>query len=184
MISWFLDYIFTFLKISLKKIVFISPSCVGGLILIWLLTGCGGDAAGGEQTVFSPDITPSGATFYVDNRFGDDSSDGIAQPYQSLQYALDQLRPGDKLIIIDSGVPYTSPDNQAFVLNISGTESANIIIQGENAKRPVIDQGKLSAQDQYSALGLLLDCVSYVVIRNLEIKENSTWISCAKPTNI
>ncbi len=173
----------TFLKISLKKIAFISPSCVGGLILIWLLTGCGGDVSGGEQTVVSSGGPAPGARLFVNNVDGDDDNDGIDKPYKSLQYALDQLLPGDVLVVQNTGRPYTRTiteqildDNgqpktvTRFRLRTSGTVSKPITIEGDATSPPIIDQGQHDfATGTNTALGLVLDCVSNIIIRNLKI---------------
>ena len=174
----------TFLKISLKKIAVINLSYLGGFLLIWLLTGCGGDVSGGEQTVVSSGGPASGARLFVNNIDGDDDNDGIDKPFKSLQYALDQLRPGDVLVIQNSGQPYKSDipeqvfdDNglplktiSGFRLGTNGTVSKPIIIEGDATSPPIIDQGQYDfAAGTNTALGLVLDCVSNIIIRNLKI---------------
>ena len=63
------------------------------------LGGCGGDVSGGAQTVVNSGGPVTGARLFVSNVSGDDTNDGITLPFQSLQYALDQLRPGDVLVV-------------------------------------------------------------------------------------
>lgn len=176
----------TFLKISLKKIAFISPSCVGELILIWLLTGCGGDVTGGEQTVLNSGGPAPGARLFVNNVDGDDDNDGVDKPFKSLQYALDQLRPGDVLVVQNSGQPYKSNNFieetydvdgnllkavSGFRLGTSGTASKPITIEGDATLPPIIDQGQYDfSSGANTTIGILLDCVSNIVIRNLTIR--------------
>ena len=64
-----------------------------------ILSGCGGDVSGGAQTVVNSGGPVTGARLFVNNVSGDDTNDGITLPFQSLQYALDQLRPGDVLVV-------------------------------------------------------------------------------------
>ncbi|MDG2472380.1 MAG: right-handed parallel beta-helix repeat-containing protein [Pseudomonadales bacterium] len=174
----------TFLKILIKNPPFINPVYAVGLMLVWLLTGCGGDASGGEQTVVSSGGPAPGARLFVNNVDGDDDNDGIDKPFKSLQYALDQLRPGDVLVVQNSGQPYKSDipeqifdDNgqplktvSGFRLGTSGTATKPITIEGDSTLPPIIDQ----EQDDFvtgsnTVLGLLLDCVSNIVVRNLTI---------------
>lgn len=171
------------------------------LILCWffLLAGlyaCSGEqVSGGKQTVTQSYSSATGASLRVNNVIGADDADGIDEPFQSLQYALDQLRPGDVLFIEhNEGMAYSSDAEVAqeldengqlvrnlrgFILSNSGTEDAPIIIEGRGVNRPVIDQEGLSSVGN-AVLGLYLDCVSHVIIRNLEIREvNEAGISSA-----
>jgi hypothetical protein len=152
-----------------------------------ILSGCGGDVSGGKQTEVNSGGTPTGARLFVNNVTGDDAADGITFPYQSLQYALDQLRPGDVLVVQNSGQSYRT-DNiieqihgindellttvHGFRLSTSGTASAPIIIEGDITSRPVIDQRQegFASDESDVVLGLLLDCVSHIIVRNLEIR--------------
>ena len=180
-----------FLEISLKKIAVIIPSYVGGIILISLLTSCGGDVSGGEQTVISSGGPAPGARLFVNNVNGDDDNDGIDKPFKSLQYALDQLLPGDVLVVQNTGQPYTRTVTEPildfngepildvngqpktvtrFRLRTSGTVSKPITIEGDATSPPIIDQGQHDfATGTNTALGLVLDCVSNIIIRNLKI---------------
>ena len=159
-----------------------------------ILSGCGGDVSGGEQTVLSSGGPASGGRLFVNNVDGDDDNDGIDKPFKSLQYALDQLRPGDVLVVQNSGQPYKSNSLisetydanghllktiSGFRLRTSGTASKPITIEGDPTLPPIIDQ----EQDEFAsgsntALGLLLDCVSHVVVRNIEVtRVNEAGIS-------
>ena len=149
-----------------------------------LLLGCEGSVSGGEQTSFDTAIDLTGATLRVNNVSGSDAADGIVEPYQSLQYAFDQLRPGDVLVIEETSTPYSSnaiigeernADGsllrtlRGFVISTSGTASAPIVIEGRGVDRPEIDQMQTASVPTDATIGLLLDCVSHVTIRNLEI---------------
>ena len=151
--------------------------------------------SGGEQTVLNSEANASGARLQVNNISGSDAADGINQPFQSLQYALNQLRPGDVLVVQDSGQPYSTSEVIAeernangdllktlrgFKLSTSGTEALPIIIEGENTGRPIIDQQQTSSIAENAILGLLLDCVNHIVVRNFEIRNaNEAGISSA-----
>ncbi|MBQ77136.1 MAG: hypothetical protein CL692_00995 [Cellvibrionales bacterium] len=174
----------------------IQAAALASLMLsVGFLGGCGGGVSGGEQATVNSGASPTGARLFVNNITGDDTANGITEPFQSLQYALDQLRPGDVLVIQSSGADYFT-DNTiepiasvgdeslktvgGFRLSNSGTISAPIIIEGDITSRPVINQRQEGfASDKSDAvLGLLLDCVSHIVIRNLEIKNvNEAGIS-------
>ena len=165
------------------------------ICLTLTLSGCGGGVSGGEQTVLNSEANASGARLQVNNISGSDAADGINQPFQSLQYALNQLRPGDVLVVQDSGQPYSTSEVIAeernangdllktlrgFKLSTSGTEALPIIIEGENTGRPIIDQQQTSSIAGNAILGLLLDCVNHIVVRNFEIRNaNEAGISSA-----
>ena len=148
------------------------------------LHGCGGSASGGEQTIIASPIDLTGATLRVNNVSGSDLADGINEPYQTLQHALDQLRPGDLLVIEDTGQPYSSTaviaqeldsdDNllrtlRGYKVSVSGTQNSPIIIEGRGSNRPEINQLQSGSVASNATVGLLLDCVSHIVVRNLEI---------------
>lgn len=112
----------------------------------------------------------------------------IEGPHQSerVQAALDNLNPGDTLILRAGDGVYRShalaPGQtlRGFTLRRSGTPQAPIRILGEAAagfKRPVIDQGRVynpqATSDELSGepvVGLYLPCVSHVQVENLEIR--------------
>ena len=161
-----------------------------------ILSGCGGDVSGGAQTVVNSGGPVTGARLFVNNVSGDDTNDGITLPFQSLQYALDQLRPGDVLVVQHNEEQPYHTDNiikqvydtdgvllktlRGYRVTNSGTISAPIIIEGDITSRPVINQQQESFASSSNdvALGLLLDCVSHVVVRNIEItKVNEAGIS-------
>ena len=172
-----------------------SVSVATSALLTFTLSGCGGSVSGGEQTILNDSSNASGARLQVNNVTGSDAANGINQPFQSLQYALNQLRPGDVLVVQDSDEPYSTSNIigeernangdllktlRGFKLSTSGTEALPIIIEGENTGRPIIDQQQSSSVADNAILGLLLDCVNHIVIRNFEIRNaNEAGISSA-----
>ena len=171
--------------------------------LLVLMTGCGGEVDGGEQTIFeSPNALPLGIALRVNNLTGSDSADGVSQPFQSLQHALDTLRPGDTLIIENTDTSYSSnavigeefdaEGNvsrvlQGFALRNSGSPNLPIIIQGERSivgdqPLPVIDQLQSTSTPGVAILGIYLPCVSHIVIRDLEIR-NTNEAGISSSTN-
>ena len=168
--------------------------CLACTTALTLLSGCGGGVSGGEQTVLVDSVQISGVTFRVNSTSGSNTADGIEQPFATLQYALDRLRPGDKLLIEQSTI-YSSTDVigydldgrelQGFVISNSGAPGAPITIEGElvqgSASRPVIDQQQSGSNAANPAvMALYLNCASHIVIRNLEIRNaNEAGISSA-----
>ena len=149
-----------------------------------VLYGCEGSGSGGEQTVFDSSVNLTGATLWVNNVTGSDAADGINMPYQTLQHALNQLRPGDVLVIEDTGQPYRTNaiiaeehdidgnlvrTLRGYKLATSGTQSAPIVIEGRGLGLAEINQMQTGSTSADATVGLFLDCVSHIVIRNLEI---------------
>ncbi len=103
-----------------------------------------------------------------------DDNDGTTLPFLTLQRGLDELEPGDTLLIQPSDTPYHSDAAidgtglAGFALAASGTSEAPITIIG-GQPQPVIDQGR-SAAASTPVVGLLLNCTSHVIVRNLEIR--------------
>lgn len=157
---------------------FINTSSFLGILLISLipilLIGCDGKVRGGTQTIIEDQIDVSGVTLRVNNFSGSDDADGIEVPYRSLQFALNQLRPGDTLLIERGAGPYkySNLDNpqdlirskQGFKLSVSGSPQLPITIKGDSELKSIIDQ-------EGQSIGLFLDCVSNVIIQNLEIRD-------------
>ncbi|MEM6640690.1 MAG: right-handed parallel beta-helix repeat-containing protein, partial [Pseudomonadota bacterium] len=119
----------------------------------------------------------------ADHADASDDNDGASLPFATLQRGLDALSPGDTLLVDGASEPYRQVDAidgrtvAGFVLSTSGTAEAPITIIG-SATRPVIDQGQTSASAGTPVLGLLLDCVSHVTVRNLEVRNvNDAGIS-------
>ena len=158
------------------------------LLLLAALYGCGESVSGGDQTILNDAVLINGATLRVNNVTGSDSGDGIIEPFRTLQYALDQLRPGDVLLVETSGLSYSTTavigeerdENdvvtrilQGFVLSNSGSPSSPITITGDAINKPVIDQQQSGSVPGVAVLGLLLDCTSHVVVENLEIRNTN-----------
>ena len=160
-----------FLKILLASLILIS------------ISGCDSNVRGGSQTIIEDQVDISGVTLRVNNFSGSDDADGIEIPYQSLQFALNQLRPGDTLLIERGAGPYKylnleNPQDQArtkqgFKLTVSGSKDLPITIKGDPVLNSIIDQ-------EGQSIGLFLDCVSNVIIKDLEIRNTlSAGISSA-----
>ena len=150
-----------------------------------LLGGCGSQASGGDQTIIQSPNVVSGVTVRVNNVTGSDVADGLVQPYETLQHAINQLRPGDTLLIEDTGTAYSTSaiiaeerdENNVLLRNLrgfsvttSGTTANPIRIVGEGPGRPVIDQMRNTSDANDAFMGILLDCASHVVIQNIEIR--------------
>lgn len=106
--------------------------------------------------------TLNAADYYV-SPSGSDANDGSsAQPWQTLQYSVDQLQPGD-VLHVQSGTY-----NEKIAIHVSGAASNRIRITGD-ANLPVIDGTGLTSQN---ALISIVD-QSYITIENLELRNNT-----------
>lgn len=148
--------------------------------LLACLASCSGGGSGGEASVFVPKSegieSASPKTYVIKN----------SQDSEAIQSALDAVSPGDKIIIRAGSNSFSSDYRLAgeslrgFTLSTSGTAEKPIYIIGESSEnegRPVIDQGKTASHDSNRdgenlepTAGLYLQCVSHVVIENLEIR--------------
>ncbi|MES2556817.1 MAG: T9SS type A sorting domain-containing protein [Bacteroidota bacterium] len=102
------------------------------------------------------------ATDYYVSPSGNDSNPGTSgAPWQTLQYAVDQLQPDD-ILYVASGTY-----NEKIVLNVSGTAGHPITINGA-FPLPVIDGMSLTSQNA------LIDITdqSYITINQLELQNN------------
>lgn len=102
------------------------------------------------------------ATDYYVSPSGNNSNPGTsAQPWETLQYSVDQLQPGDVLHVL-SGIY-----NEKIVIHVSGTASDRIRITGD-INLPVIDGTGLTNEN---AMISIVD-QSYITIQNLELRNN------------
>ena len=107
-------------------------------------------------------FTFSFATDYYVSPSGNDGNTGsVGAPWQTLQYAVDQLQPGD-ILHVGSG-----SYNEKITLNVSGTAGNPIRITG-GFPLPVIDGSGLTSQN---ALIAITD-QSYITINQLELQDN------------
>jgi Right handed beta helix region len=107
-------------------------------------------------------FTLSFAADYYVSPSGNDSNPGSSgAPWLTLQYAVDQLQPGD-VLHVGSGTY-----NEKITLNVSGTAGNPIQITG-GFPLPVIDGSGLTAQNA------LIDITdqSYITINQLELQDN------------
>ncbi|MEM7083027.1 MAG: hypothetical protein AAF465_09855 [Pseudomonadota bacterium] len=139
-----------------------------------------GDSGSGDGGTGDSGTADGRKTYVVDadDPTASDDNDGITAPFASLQRGLDILEPGDTLIIEPAASPYRDNDSTAvdgvrgFVLNQSGLLDLPITIVGD-FPTPVIDQGKTAASSDEPVVGLLLNCVSHVIVRNIEIRQTN-----------
>lgn len=113
-----------------------------------------------------------------DDNNGVPVSEGGTGPLKTLQAALDRVLPGGRIRVIGGREIYTSEANsesdiQGFVLNTSGLLNNPIIIEGvadDGGNFPIINQQRTTATET-SFLGLVLNCVSHVEVRHLDIRD-------------
>jgi len=138
------------------------------------------------------DIDPS--AFYVDkdNVNASNTNDGSASsPWLTIQHGVNQLSAGNRLYVRESTDPYFEPyrwsgSNVGGVqINVSGTASQPIVIEGYPGERPVVDQqlamSTLRAENGVSddptasknLSGFLFFNSSNVILRNFEITQTN-----------
>ncbi len=80
---------------------------------------------------------PEGPAYYVDAQRGDDTNPGNAtEPWRSVQYGVDQLAPGDTLLLRD-GIYYEA----VTFSNVQGTAERPVTIAGYPGELAIIDAG-------------------------------------------
>lgn len=140
---------------------------------------------------FASNINPNAVYVDKDNPAASDSNTGsVNSPWKSLQYGLNQLAPGTHLYVRKSITPYFGPyrvrgaNMGGFTINVNGTASAPIIIEGYPGERPVIDQqralsntlttGQPDSPAATKALaGFYIHAGDYLTIKNFEITQTS-----------
>lgn len=176
------------MRVSASSRSLITMLC---LMAALLLSACGGSSGGDvTATATQPEtgdvtFTREPATFRVDGDTGSDSHSialamvGGGGPWQSIQHALDQARPGDTIQVLRAEQPYSGArsasvvDPAGIILNTSGEAGLSITLEGvpdAQGRRPVIDQGRTVPDDVAPVAGLLLNCVSHVTVRGFEIR--------------
>ena len=107
-------------------------------------------------------FTLSFATDYYVSPSGNDGNTGsVGAPWQTLQYAVDQLQAGDVLHVGAGSY------NEKITLNVSGTAGNPIRITG-GFPLPVIDGSGLTSQNALIAI----TNQSYITINQLELQDN------------
>jgi len=112
-----------------------------------------------------PIVNSNGNVFYVAKDQGcDDSHHGSKNhPYKTIQYGVQQLHPGDTLIVISASTPY----NEEVWISCAGISSNYITIQGEDGQNIKL----VSPSDKkYTYRGFALkNTSSYIYLKNFEI---------------
>ncbi|MDH4471422.1 MAG: T9SS type A sorting domain-containing protein [Fluviicola sp.] len=101
------------------------------------------------------------ADYYVSPSGNDGNTGNVGGPWQTLQYAVDQLQPGDVLHVGAGSY------NEKITLNVSGTAGNPIRITG-GFPLPVIDGSGLTSQNALIAIFNQ----SYITINQLELQDN------------
>ncbi|MEM9103836.1 MAG: hypothetical protein AAGB12_16125 [Pseudomonadota bacterium] len=178
------------------------------LLSLSVITGCSDLSSGGETTIISPvasedtnteeDATPEpepeptpepepepapapdpiievdGVTFLREVIVDPNNAEALP----TIQAALDQAQPGDKITIVAGSFEQSETINEAsslkaLVLRTSGTADNPILIEGAVTEDlellTIIDQKKIVADADEPIAGIYLDCVSHVTLRNLRI---------------
>lgn len=137
----------------------VATGLVVALVAVSSLVSCGGqeisvpelDATAADRPVVAvPTTTPpidpvddldDPSTFYVSPSIGDDGNDGrtAERPLGSLQGAIDRLRPGDTLYLLD-GIyrDLSEPGNAHYTVDVSGSAEEWIRITAAAGHRPEI----------------------------------------------
>ncbi|MCB1742490.1 MAG: right-handed parallel beta-helix repeat-containing protein [Gammaproteobacteria bacterium] len=168
------------------------------------LSGCKEGASGGEERIVSggSGSQTGGAAGVVllvdrDSPVASDANNGVpvAQggqgPLRSIRAALALARPGDHIRIRASLTPYQEADPaDAFGpggirMRQGGLAGSPIVIEGFPGERPVLDQQRSALDVGAPVAGFVLECVSHVTIRRLEIRNvneagvTTSLIGCA-----
>lgn len=101
------------------------------------------------------------ADYYVSPSGNDGNTGSVGSPWQTLQYAVDQLQAGDVLHVGAGSY------NEKITLNVSGTAGNPIRITG-GFPLPVIDGSGLTSQNALIAISNQ----SYITINQLELQDN------------
>ncbi|MEM7252507.1 MAG: right-handed parallel beta-helix repeat-containing protein [Pseudomonadota bacterium] len=157
------------------------------LAALLLLGGCKEGSSGGDEnvtTVTTSGGTIVGASFLVDSDspIASDTNDGVpvAQggtgPLATLQAAIDLARPGDTVVVRETAVPYRESVAASALspggirIAVGGLPGRPLTIEGFPGERPVLDQGRTTADPAAPIAGFVLECVSHVTIRGFEIR--------------
>lgn len=123
-------------------LLWIAAAVVAGLVLAVAVTRSTAEGGSGQIAFDPPPDVDIVGTDYVVSPEGDDDAEGSAdEPWETLEHALDQLRPGDRLTVADGRY---EEDIQLTVR--PGTPEAPVRVQAAEGARPVIE-GLLWLQD-------------------------------------
>lgn len=109
-------------------------------------------------------VSSSGDIYHV-SPTGDDANPGTgSRPWQTISYAVSQLKPGDTLII--HGGTY----NEVVEISVSGTPEAPITIKGAEGEDAILD-----FKGAYSNCFVFTQGASYLNIGNLKLRDCRIW---------
>lgn len=110
----------------------------------------------------------NGNTYYVSNT-GDDGNDGSFElPWQSIQFAVDQVEAGDTVFVRSGSY------SEQITITQSGSDAAGFIrILNYPSETPIIDGSDLSPREGDDGLILIID-KHHIVIRGFEIRNYQT----------
>ena len=126
-----------------------------------------------------------------DHSSASNSNDGSQNsPWLTIQHAVNQLKPGNLLYVKAASQPYFEPyrasgnDKGGITIDVSGTLSQRIRIEGFPGGRPIVNQKRamssLSASDgspdasSKILTGFYIRKADYITIKNFEITQTST----------
>jgi len=146
------------------------------VVALVILAACGGGAAPSAPTPAGP------RTLYVSPSGSDRSPGSIAQPWQTLKYAVSQLQAGDTLFV--RGGTYTGGDNvidsQAATIHSGASWTKPITIAGQPGERVTI-----MAPEGREGIRLTTGAPSYLIFQDLVIDmSNQTFGTGAGPTGV
>lgn len=101
------------------------------VFLALLLAGCGSSDAPPDDTTPTATVA-QGRVLHVAPGGSDEGSGSRSRPFRTIQHALDQLRPGDSVVV----APGTYPDD--LTLERSGTSAAPVTLTSGGGERPVV----------------------------------------------
>jgi hypothetical protein len=120
----------------------------------------------GQRTVSVQVNAPATAGYYVDPSGSNSNAGSQAAPWLTLQFAVDQLVPGDTLNI-------NNGTYGGFNVSVSGTVAQPITIQGTPGHRPVVD-GRIVTGQRGS---IYMIAKSNLIFRNMDVKEGRATAS-------
>ncbi len=84
---------------------------------------------------------PTYNTYHLDGDVGDNKNDGLSHntAFKTLQHAVDQLGPGDTLLVHESDIPYGYAQKYEIRVTKSGLPEAYITIKAADGEQPVIN---------------------------------------------
>lgn len=164
-----------------------GPSRTLLLALVLTVSACGSSGGGDEVIVGgdtdpggeNPTIPPSSCMTYVVDKDSPDASDtndgryardGGTGPWRTIQHAVDRVGPCDTIQVRRAATPYVeSANGYGVVIGQSGEAGKPITLEGFPGERPVLDLQQDSTSQEHAG-GIFLNCVSWLVLRNFEIR--------------